>query len=96
MSMKLRYMDKAISSETGSSGNMIYLPTGKEDKVIAHIIPTKFHTEPSTNSKMEVRLNPIMGDLVINMGVFKKKQIKRKKKETIAETTESVGEDQPV
>ena len=45
---------------------------------------------------MEVRLNPIMRDLVINRGDVKKKQSKRKKKETIAEMVESVGEDQPV
>jgi hypothetical protein len=45
---------------------------------------------------MEVRLNPIMRDLVINRGVVKKKWSKRKIKETIAETTESVGEDQSV
>jgi hypothetical protein len=67
-------MDKAISSETGYSGNMVDLPTSKEERVIAHIIATKFHTEPATDSKLEVRLNPIMRDLVINRGVVKKKQ----------------------
>jgi hypothetical protein len=89
-------MDKAISSETGSSGNMVDFPTSKKERIIVHILATKFHTEPATDSKLEVRLNPIMRDLVINRGVVKKKQSKRQKKETIAEMTESVGEDQPV
>jgi hypothetical protein len=79
-------MDKAISSETGYSGNMVDFPTSKEERLIAHIIVTKFHTEPATDSKLEVRLNPIMRDLVINRGVVKKKRSKRQKKETIAET----------
>jgi hypothetical protein len=94
--MKLRYMDKAISSKTGHSSNMADLPTSKKERVIAHILATKFHTEPATDSKLEVRLNPIMRDLVINRRVVKKKRSKRQKKETIAETTESVGENQPV
>jgi hypothetical protein len=89
-------MDKAISSETGYSGNMVDFPTSKKEKVIAHILATKFHTEPVTDSKLEVRLNPIMRDLVINRRAVKKKWSKRQKKETIAETTESVGENQPV
>jgi hypothetical protein len=89
-------MDKAISSKTGHSGNMADLPTSKKERVIAHILATKFHTEPATDSKLEVRLNPIMRDLVINRRVVKKKRSKRQKKETIAETTESVGENQPV
>jgi hypothetical protein len=57
---------------------------------------TKFHTEPATDSKMEARLNPVRRDLIINRPTIKKKQSKRQKKETIAETTESVGENQSV
>jgi hypothetical protein len=89
-------MDKATSSEIGYSGNMVDLATSKEDRVIVHIIATKFHIEPATDSKLEVRLNPIMRDLVINRGAIKKKWSKRQKKETIAKTTKSVGEDQLV
>jgi hypothetical protein len=89
-------MDKAISSKTGHSGNMADLPTSKKERVIVHILATKFHTEPATDSKLEVRLNPIMRDVVINRRVVKKKRSKRQKKETIAETVESVGENQPV
>jgi hypothetical protein len=64
--MELRYMDKAISSKTGHSGNMEDLPTSNKERVIAHILATKFHTKPAIDSKLEVRLNPIMRDLVIN------------------------------
>jgi hypothetical protein len=88
-------MDKTISSETGHLGNMTYLPTSKKERVNACILATNFHTETATDSGLEVRLNPIMRDLVINMRAVKKKRSKRQKKETIAETTESVGENQP-
>jgi hypothetical protein len=67
------YMDKAISNETGYSGNMEDFPTSKKEKVIAQILVTKFHTEPVTDSKLEVRLNPLMKDLVINRRTVKKK-----------------------
>ena len=60
MSTKLGYMDKTISSETG------HLPMSNKERVIARILMTKFHTEPTTESGLEVRLNPIMRDLVIN------------------------------
>jgi hypothetical protein len=89
-------MDKAKSSETGYSGNMLDFPANKEERVVAHILATKFHTEPATDSTLEARLNPIMKDLVINRPAAKKKRSKRQKKETTAETAESVGENQPV
>jgi len=85
-------MDKAISNETGYSSNMKDFPVSKKEKIVAHILATKFHTEPVADSKSWVRLNPFMRDLVINNGDFKKKQSKRPKKEAIAEATESVGE----
>jgi hypothetical protein len=77
VSMKLGYMDKVISSETGHSGNMADLPTSKKERVIARILVTKFHTKPSTDSELEVRLNPIMRDLFINRRAIKKKRSKR-------------------
>ena len=52
--MKLGYMDKAISSETGHSGNMEDLPMSKKERVIACILATKFHTEPTIDSILEV------------------------------------------
>ena len=64
-------MDKATSIETGSSGNKVDLPMGKEDKIIMHILASKFHTEIATDSKMKFRMNPIMRDLVVNKGVVK-------------------------
>jgi hypothetical protein len=59
-------MDKAKSSETGYSGNMLDFPVNKEERVLVHILETKFHTEPTIDSWLEVRLNPTMKDLVIN------------------------------
>jgi hypothetical protein len=90
-------MDKAKSNETGYSGNMLDFPANKEERVLAHILATKFHTEMAIDSQLEVRLNPTMKDLVINRPAAKKKRSKRQKKEeSIAETVESVGENQPV
>jgi hypothetical protein len=71
--MKLRYMDKAKSSEIGSSGNMVDFPTSKKERIIAHILATKFHIEPATDSKLEAMINPTMRDLIINRPVVKKK-----------------------
>jgi hypothetical protein len=46
---------------------------------------------------LEVRLNPIIKDLVINRPAAKKKRSKQhKKEESTVEATESVGENQPV
>jgi hypothetical protein len=87
-------MDQAISGETDHSGNMEDLPTSRKEREIARILETKFHTEPATESGLEVKLNPIMRDLIINRRVVKKKWSKRQKKETIAEMVESVGENQ--
>jgi hypothetical protein len=66
-------MDQAISGETGHSSNMEDLPMSRKERVIVHILATKFHTEPTTKSGLEVKLNPIMRDLVINMRDAKKK-----------------------
>ena len=75
-------MDKAKSSEIGYSGNMLDFPANKEERVLAHILATKFHTESAIDSQLEFRLNPTMKDLVINRLAAKKKRSKRKKKET--------------
>jgi hypothetical protein len=90
-------MDKVKSSEAGYLGNMLDFPVNKEERVLAHIIATKFHTESAIDSRLEVKLNPNIKDLVINRPAAKKKRRKRKKKkESTVETTESVGENQPV
>jgi hypothetical protein len=57
-------MDKAKSNETGYLGNMLDFLVNKEERVLAHILATKFHTKPVIDSQLEVRLNPIMKDLV--------------------------------
>jgi hypothetical protein len=53
-SKKLEDMDKAnqmISSEIGFSNNMASLSTSKEERLIAQILATKFHTDPATKPK---------------------------------------------
>ena len=93
----LRYMDKDKLSEIGYSSNMLGFPANKEERVLAHILATKFHTEPTIDSRLEVRINPTMKDLVINRPNTKKKMSKRhKKEESTVEAVESVGENQPV
>jgi hypothetical protein len=97
VSMILEYMDKAnqaISNQIGHSSNMVGLSTSKMEREIAHILATKFHTEPVMHPRLEVRLNPIMKDLIINRPAVKKKWSKRQKTENMAETAESIGENQ--
>jgi hypothetical protein len=90
-------MDKAKSSETSYSSNMLGFPVNKEEIVHAHLLETKFHTEPVIDSRLEVRLNPTIKDLVINRPSAKKKRSKRhKKEESMVEVVESVGENQPI
>jgi hypothetical protein len=69
-------MDKAKLSETGYSGNMLEFPTNKEERVLTHILATKFHTDMAIDSHLEVKLNPTMKDLVINRPAAKKKRSK--------------------
>jgi hypothetical protein len=85
-------MDKAKSSETGYSSNMLGFPANQEERVLVHILATKFHTELAIDSRLEVRLNPTIKDLVINRPAAKKKRSKRHKKdESTTEEAESVG-----
>jgi hypothetical protein len=90
-------MDKAKSSETGYSSNMLGFCANKEERVLVHLLETKFHIELIIEFRLEVRLNPTIKDLVINRLVTKKKRSKRhKKEESTVEVAESVGENQPV
>jgi hypothetical protein len=43
-------MDKAKSSETSYSSNMLGFPENKEERVLAHILATKFHIDPVIDS----------------------------------------------
>jgi hypothetical protein len=72
----LRHMDKSKSNETSYSSNMLDFPANKEERVLVHILETKFHIEPTIESWLEVRLNPTMKDLVINRSSTKKKRSK--------------------
>jgi hypothetical protein len=38
------YMEKAKSSETGYSSNILGFPMNKEERVLVHLLATKFHT----------------------------------------------------
>jgi hypothetical protein len=90
-------MDKVKSSEIGYLNNMLGFPANKEERVLAHLLATKFHTEPIIDSRLEVRMNPIIKDLVINMPVAKKKRSKwHKEEESTVKADGSVGENQPV
>jgi hypothetical protein len=89
-------MDKAKSSETGYSSNMLGFPANQEERVLAHILATKFHIELAIDLRLEVRLNPTMKDLVINRLAAKKKMSKwHKKEESMTKSVESLGENQP-
>jgi hypothetical protein len=82
VSTKLGYMDEAnqaISSETGHSSNMAGLSMSKKEREIARILATKFHMEPAIDPELEVRINPIMRDLIINKQAMKKKWSKQQK-----------------
>ena len=90
-------MDKAKSSETGYSSNMLGFPAKKEERVLVHILATKFHIDPAIESWLEVGMNPTMKDLVINRSVTKKKRSKwHKKEESTTKAAKNVGENQPV
>jgi hypothetical protein len=72
VSKKLKDMDGAnqtISSVTGFSNNKESLSMSKKERTIAQISVTKFHTEPMIEPKLEVRLNPFMKDLIIDIHV---------------------------
>ena len=68
--------NQAISNQTCHSSNMVILSTSKMEREIARILATKFHTEPAIDPGLEVRINPIMKDLIINRPTVKKKQRK--------------------
>jgi hypothetical protein len=70
-SAKPRNMDKAdraAFSEPGFSTNMTNSSLKKREKLVARILATKFYTKPSgePGADKEVRLNPVMKDLIIN------------------------------
>jgi hypothetical protein len=72
--------DQTTFSEARFSTNMENPSMSKKEKSITWILATKFHTNPATEPKSEVRLNPIMRDLIINGHVDRryKRAVKRK------------------
>ena len=73
----------------------------KREKLVARILATNFFTKPlgEPGADKEVRLNPIMKDLIINgyIGEHRTRAVKSKhqKTEVKTEVVESVGENQP-
>jgi hypothetical protein len=84
--------------------NLAKLSMKNKEKLVARILVKKFHTKPVDEPRAgeEVRLNPIMKDLIINgyadgsyMQAGKGKRRKRRKTEVKADVVESIGENQP-
>jgi hypothetical protein len=75
-------MDQAISDETGHSSNMADLPTRRKERVVAHILETKFHIEIAADSGLDVNLNPIMRDLFINRRAAKRNRENDRRKKS--------------
>jgi hypothetical protein len=59
---------QVASSETRFSTNMTNSSLKKREKPVARILATKFYTKPlgEPRADEEVRLNPIIKDLIIN------------------------------
>jgi hypothetical protein len=88
-----------VSSMTGFSTNVPSRSISKNERWVLQILATKFHTEPETKTKLGVKLNPVMRDLIINEHVdntchpsAKKKRRKRWRIEAKTEMIESVEE----
>jgi hypothetical protein len=78
--------DQGVPSELGYSNNMTNLSVKKKENLVTRILAMKFHTKPSKEpgADKEVKLNPIMKDLIINgyidephLRVVKRKRSKR-------------------
>jgi hypothetical protein len=100
-------MDKTnqvVFNEPRFSTNMKNLSLKKKEKMVAWILAMKFHTKSTEEIEIdkEVRLNPIMKDLIIkrytdehHTQAVKRKQIKLQKTEVRAKVVERIGENQP-
>jgi hypothetical protein len=88
-----------VSSTTRFSTNVPSRSISKKERWVLHILTTKFHTEPATETELGVKLNPVTRDLVINEHVennchpfAKRKRNKRWRTEAKTEMIESIGE----
>jgi hypothetical protein len=96
--------DSTVFNKSGSSKNMTELSNKKRERHAAQILTTKSHAKSVDEPRLgeEIRLNPIMKDLIINgyvdgsntqVGVSKRK--KQRKEEAKAGTVKSIEENQP-
>ena len=96
--------DSTFLIKSGNSKNMIELSNKKRERHAAQILTTKSHAKSVDEPRLgeEIRLNPIMKDLIINgyadgyntqAGVSKRK--KQWKEEAKAGTIKSIEENQP-
>ena len=90
---KIDTTDQVASSELGFSTNMTNSSLKKKEKLVARILAMKFHTNPVEEPEVdkEVKLNPIIKDLIIilyndehHTQVVKRKRSKRQKTEVEA------------
>jgi hypothetical protein len=60
--------DPTAFNKLGYSNNLTKLSMKKKEKLVVQILATKFHTKSvdEPGSGEEIRLNPIMKDLIIN------------------------------
>jgi len=65
---KIDKSGQVASSELGFSTNMKNSSLKKKEKLVAWILATEFHTKlaEELEEDKEIRLNPIMKDLIIN------------------------------
>jgi hypothetical protein len=96
--------DSMVFSKSGSSKNMTEFSNKKRERHVAQILITKSHAKSVDEPRLseEIKLNPIMKDLIINgfadgyntqVGVSKRK--KQRKERAKAGTVESIKENQP-
>jgi hypothetical protein len=91
-------------SKLGNSNNMKKLSSKKRERHVTQLLTTKSHAKyvDELGSGEEIKLNPIMNDLIINgyadghyMKVGERKIKKLQKEEAKARTVKGTEEDQP-
>jgi hypothetical protein len=96
--------DPATFDKLGNSNSMTKLSIKKKERDVVQLLATKFRTKSADElgSSEEIKLNPIMKDLIINGyadGYYTqyggRKRKKQRKKGTKVGTIKNVEEDQP-
>jgi hypothetical protein len=96
--------DLVVFSEPRNSNNMTKLSSKKRERHVAQLMTTQFHSKSTdeTGSGEEIRLNPIMKDLIINgyadghcTQAGERNMKKRWKEEVKDGTIKGTEEDQP-